>query len=70
MVETGIVRGWDDPRMPTIRGLRRRGYTAGILNSFCEANGATRAENTIELAKLEYQVVAVLVVTHKLSPTQ
>lgn len=53
LVTHGIVRGWDDPRMPTVSGLRRRGYTADILNSFCQDIGATRAENVVEISKLE-----------------
>ena len=36
LVSNGYMRGWDDPRMPTIKGLRRRGYTPGILNAFCQ----------------------------------
>jgi len=36
LVNSGYMRGWDDPRMPTIKGLRRRGYTAAILNAFCQ----------------------------------
>jgi hypothetical protein len=39
LVNSGYMRGWDDPRMPTIKGLRRRGYTAAILNAFCQVNG-------------------------------
>jgi glutaminyl-tRNA synthetase len=42
--------GWDDPRMPTIKGLRRRGYTAEILNGFCNEIGATRNANTVSAA--------------------
>ena len=42
LVKGGMVRGWDDPRMPTVKGLRRRGYTAEILNKFCEDIGVTR----------------------------
>ena len=42
LVKQGKVGGWDDPRMPTIKGLRRRGYTAQILNKFCEDIGVTR----------------------------
>jgi len=52
LVEGGVVRGWTDPRMPTIGGLRRRGYTPAILNKFCTDVGATRASNTIEMEKL------------------
>ena len=47
LVEKGIVRGWDDPRLPTIEGLRRRGYTPGGINTLCERVGITRASNLI-----------------------
>lgn len=53
LVDGGQVRGWDDPRMPTVSGLRRRGYTADILNSFCNDVGATRAANVVEMSKLD-----------------
>eukprot|EP00566_Odontella_aurita_P007834 CAMPEP_0113539290 /NCGR_PEP_ID=MMETSP0015_2-20120614/7835_1 /TAXON_ID=2838 /ORGANISM="Odontella" /LENGTH=707 /DNA_ID=CAMNT_0000438951 /DNA_START=88 /DNA_END=2211 /DNA_ORIENTATION=- /assembly_acc=CAM_ASM_000160 len=53
LVNKEYVRGWDDPRMPTISGLRRRGYTADILNSFCNDVGATRAMNVVEMEKLD-----------------
>jgi glutaminyl-tRNA synthetase len=52
LVHSKSVRGWDDPRMPTISGLRRRGYTKDILNSFCNDVGATRASNVVEIEKL------------------
>jgi Glutamyl- and glutaminyl-tRNA synthetases len=52
LVDSKYVRGWDDPRMPTISGLRRRGYTKEILNSFCNDVGATRAMNVVEMEKL------------------
>jgi glutaminyl-tRNA synthetase len=52
LVEQHVVRGWDDPRMPTISGLRRRGYTKEIINTFCNDLGATRASNVIEMEKL------------------
>lgn len=52
LVTSNSVRGWDDPRMPTISGLRRRGYTKEILNSFCNDVGATRASNVVEIEKL------------------
>lgn len=48
LVNCGFVRGWDDPRMPTIKGLRRRGYTAAAVNKFCTDIGVTRNENLIE----------------------
>lgn len=54
IVETNVVRGWTDPRMPTVGGLRRRGYTKEILNSFCNDIGATRASNIIEIDKLSH----------------
>ena len=53
LVDTGRVRGWDDCRMPTVSGLRRRGYTAAIVNQFCNDIGATRAANVVEMSKLE-----------------
>ncbi len=56
LVEEGHVSGWDDPRMPTLCGLRRRGYPAAAIRSFCEDIGVARRENTIELAKLEAAV--------------
>lgn len=52
LVNQHFVRGWDDPRMPTISGLRRRGYTKLIINNFCNDLGATRAQNVIEMEKL------------------
>ncbi len=54
LVEENLVRGWDDPRMPTISGMRRRGYPAESLRSFCERIGVAKRENTIELALLEH----------------
>jgi len=53
LVEEGNVHGWDDPRMPTIAGLRRRGYTAASLRTFCERIGVTKADNTVEMGLLE-----------------
>mmetsp|Transcript_42703 Transcript_42703/g.133832 ORF Transcript_42703/g.133832 Transcript_42703/m.133832 type:complete len:425 (-) Transcript_42703:77-1351(-) len=52
LVNDGYMSGWDDPRMPSIRGLRRRGYTPGVLNNFCKAVGAGRNENMIEYERL------------------
>lgn len=52
LVTNNNVRGWDDPRMPTVSGLRRRGYTKEILNSFCNDVGASRATNLVEMGKL------------------
>jgi glutaminyl-tRNA synthetase len=53
LVEEGIVRGWDDPRMPTIAGLRRRGFTPGRCAGFCERIGVTKADNLVEMGVLE-----------------
>jgi glutaminyl-tRNA synthetase len=53
LVEEGHVRGWDDPRMPTLAGLRRRGYTPESLRDFAERIGVTKAANVVELAYLE-----------------
>ena len=53
LVETGRVSGWDDPRMPTLCGLRRRGYTANAIRNFCEMIGVGKVTSTIEYAKLE-----------------
>ncbi len=56
LVEGNHVRGWDDPRMPTLRGLRRRGYTPEAIREFCEGIGLAKRDNTIELARLEYSI--------------
>lgn len=53
LVEHGYVEGWDDPRMPTIAGLRRRGYTPAALREFCQRIGVTKSENVVEMAVLE-----------------
>jgi glutaminyl-tRNA synthetase len=53
LVEERIVRGWDDPRMPTLAGMRRRGYPPGALREFCRRVGVTKKENLIEMAALE-----------------
>ena len=50
------VNGWDDPRMPTISGLRRRGYTSGALRNFCERIGVAKRDSTVDMALLEYCV--------------
>jgi glutaminyl-tRNA synthetase len=52
LVQARHVRGWDDPRMPTVSGLRRRGYTSDIINQFCNDVGATRSANVVEMKKL------------------
>ncbi len=54
LVEDGIVAGWDDPRMPTISGLRRRGYTPTAIRNFVETVGVAKRENVIEYSLLEY----------------
>jgi glutaminyl-tRNA synthetase len=56
LVEDGVVSGWDDPRMPTIAGLRRRGYTPEAIADFCERIGVATSDNTVELALLEHCV--------------
>ena len=56
LVEENIVKGWDDPRMPTISGMRRRGYPAQAIRNFCDKIGLAKRENTIELALLEFCV--------------
>jgi glutaminyl-tRNA synthetase len=53
LVQEGFVSGWDDPRMPTISGMRRRGYPAAALRDFAERIGVARRENRVELALLE-----------------
>ncbi len=53
LVTEHIVEGWDDPRMPTISGLRRRGYTAASVREFCKRIGVTKQDNTVEMAALE-----------------
>lgn len=54
LVQQGIVSGWDDPRMPTVSGLRRRGYTPEAIRNFAERIGVAKSESTVELALLEY----------------
>ena len=56
LVKGGYVRGWDDPRMPTICGLRRRGYTPEAIRDFCARIGVARAENLVEYSLLEFCV--------------
>ena len=53
LVQEGHVSGWDDPRMPTLRGLRRRGYPPGAIREFCERIGVTKKQTTIEFGVLE-----------------
>ncbi len=54
LVEEGHVEGWDDPRMPTISGLRRRGYTPESIRNFCERIGVAKADSMVDIALLEY----------------
>ena len=54
LVEDNYVRGWDDPRIPTISGLRRRGYTPGSIRNFCDRIGVAKAGSTVDMALLEY----------------
>ena len=54
LVQQGHVTGWDDPRMPTIAGLRRRGYTSEAIRDFCERIGVAKTDSTIDIALLEH----------------
>ncbi len=56
LVEKGYVSGWDDPRMPTISGLRRRGYTAKAIRSFCEDIGVAKSNSLVDAGMLEHAV--------------
>jgi glutaminyl-tRNA synthetase len=56
LVDEGIVGGWDDPRMPTLAGLRRRGYTAVALRRFCDMIGVTRSDGVVDVAMLEHAI--------------
>ena len=56
LVEEGIVSGWDDPRMPTIVGMRRRGYTPEAIRTFCDRIGVAKRENIVDVALLEHAV--------------
>ena len=56
LVREGYVRGWDDPRMPTISGLRRRGYTPEAIREFCEDVGVGKVKGVVALHKLEYHI--------------
>lgn len=56
LVQGGYVRGWDDPRMPTICGMRRRGYTSEAIRDFCARIGVARAENLVDYGLLEFCV--------------
>ena len=56
LVEEGVVSGWDDPRMPTISGLRRRGYTPESIRNFAETVGIAKRENLVDVSLLEFHV--------------
>lgn len=54
LVQEGNVRGWDDPRMPTLSGLRRRGYTPEAIRNFCDRIGVAKRDSTVDMALLEF----------------
>ncbi len=56
LVQDGHVRGWDDPRMPTLAGIRRRGYTPEAMRNFCASIGLSKTNGSVELSRLEYFV--------------
>lgn len=56
LVEGGHVNGWDDPRLPTLSGMRRRGYTPEAIRDFCNRIGVSKADNLIEIGQLEYSI--------------
>ncbi|UCE03728.1 MAG: glutamine--tRNA ligase/YqeY domain fusion protein [Candidatus Latescibacterota bacterium] len=56
LVEKGIVRGWDDPRLPTLSGLRRRGYTPEAIRAFCDRIGVAKRDNLVDVSLLEYYI--------------
>jgi len=56
LVEKGLVNGWDDPRMPTISGLRRRGFTPESIRSFAETIGIAKRENVVDVSLLEFHI--------------
>ena len=56
LVESGLVNGWDDPRMPTLTAMRRRGYPAGAVRAFIDQVGVAKKENLVDIALLEYLV--------------
>jgi glutaminyl-tRNA synthetase len=56
LVEQGLVKGWDDPRMPSISGLRRRGYTPESIRNFCERIGVAKRDSMVDMALLEHCV--------------
>ncbi len=56
LVEEGVVDGWDDPRMPTISGIRRRGYTPAAIRKFCDMVGVSRSDGVVDAGMLEYAI--------------
>lgn len=56
MVETGVVNGWDDPRMPTLAGMRRRGFTSASIRNFCESVGIARSDSVVDMGMLEHAI--------------
>ena len=56
LVTAGHVTGWDDPRLPTLKGLRRRGYTPASIRTFCERIGVAKRDSIVEMAQLEHAI--------------
>lgn len=56
LVDQGAVNGWDDPRMPTVSGMRRRGYTPAAIRRFCDMIGTTRSDGVVDVAMLEFAI--------------
>jgi glutaminyl-tRNA synthetase len=56
LVDDGVVAGWDDPRMPTVSGMRRRGYTPAAIRKFCDMIGTTRSDGVVDVAMLEFAI--------------
>jgi len=56
LVQQGVVSGWDDPRMPTLSGLRRRGYTPEAIRNFCDRIGVAKANSVVDIAMLEHAI--------------
>ena len=58
LLQEGHINGWDDPRLPTLAGMRRRGYTPEAIRDFCNRIGVSKADNLIEMSQLEYSIRA------------
>ena len=56
LVDDGVVAGWDDPRMPTVAGMRRRGFTPAAIRKFCQMIGTTRSDGVVDVAMLEFAI--------------